>query len=66
MPSHGQREQRRLSKDGCDDFGTREKRRDPVFVSSDNKKESLTHFKLPFLHMFGIFEDHAIVRLKVR
>ena len=38
MPSHGQKEQRRLSKGGCDDFGIHEKRRNSVFVSSDEQE----------------------------
>ena len=51
------------------DVMTSESTKSVVILSSSapmNKKESLTHFKLPLLHMFGIFEDHAIVRLKVR
>jgi hypothetical protein len=51
------------------DVMTSESTKSIVILSSlapMTKKESLTHFKLPFLHMFGIFEDHAIVWLEVR
>jgi hypothetical protein len=51
------------------DVMTSESAKSVVILSSSalmDKKESLTHFKLPCLHMFGVFEDHAIVRLKVR
>jgi hypothetical protein len=30
------------------------------------RERGWTHLKLPFLHTFGIFEDHAVVRLKLR